>query len=163
MRKTFKNLLKEQKGIGLVEVIAALGISVVVITSLLSLTLFSLRTSLQSTLMMEGTKAANTQMELVRAYRDQTATDWAIFISTTSGCTPASGGCYIDINANPLVVKTGSVTTTAGGTPGTPILTRFYASPISTAIQITVQSAWSVGGQNKETFVYTDFTNWQQK
>lgn len=160
MRQTLKNFLKEQKGIGLVEVIAALGISVVVITSLLSLTLFSLRTSLQSTLLMEGTKAANTQMELVRAYRDQSATSWATFVSTTSGCTPVSGGCYIDINADPLVVKAGSVPTAAGGTP---ILTRFYAAPVSTAIQVTVQSAWSVGGQNKETFVYTDFTNWQQK
>jgi len=163
MKKTFKKILKEQNGIGLVEVIAALGISVVVITSLLSLTLFSLRTSLQSTLLMEGTKAANTQMELVRAYRDQT-TVWSTFVSTVSGCTPTATppGCYVDIAVDPLVVRTGSTPTAAGGTS---ILTRFYAVPKSgnTIISITVQSTWSVGGQNKETFVYTDLTNWQQK
>ena len=149
-----KQIIKQQDGLGLVEVIAALGISVVVITSLLSLTLFSLRTSLQSTLLMEGTKAANTQMELLRAYRDGSV--WVDFVSAVTGCAPPSG-CYVTMPTLG-VVKPGQKVTMAGATA---ISTRFFttAEPGNMVIHVTVQSDWDIGGQNKKTFVYSDLTN----
>ncbi|GIW69669.1 MAG: hypothetical protein KatS3mg101_0416 [Patescibacteria group bacterium] len=149
MRRLYFN----QKGIGLVEVIAALGISVVVITSLLSLTLFSLRTSLQSTVMMEATKAANQQMELLRAYRD--TVDWNTFLGVTN-CT---GNCHLSSNlifntSAPAIVYSGGTTITVGITA---------TSDASDVVHAKVTASWNIGGQNKSTYVYTDFTNWQGK
>jgi Tfp pilus assembly protein PilV len=163
MKKIYIKILAQQKGLGLVEVIAALGISVVVITSLLSLTLFSLRTSTQSTLLMEGTKAANYQMELLRAHRDQITTAWDTgannFVDSVVTCNTTTP-CYVtDAFA---VVQNSRRPTNAGSTQ---ILTGFYATtePGGTIVHITVESSWSLGAQSKNTFVYTDFTNWQLK
>lgn len=153
-------MLGNQKGIGLVEVIAALGISVVVITSLLSLTLFSLRTSLQSTLLMEATKAANKQMELLRAFRDSRAS-WEEFLDVKVCTTSPEHPCSISPSLTRLdsayVVDTG----------GTQITVEMFADPDATAgdalIHAKVRAHWRIGGQDKYTYVYTDFTNWQNK
>ncbi len=142
---------------GLVEVIAALGISVVVITSLLSLTLFSLRTSLTSSLLMEGTKAANVETELIRAYRD--SIDWDTFSGEFLSCTDSSVGCHIDKTS--LKVTTGYESFVSSGVT---VTTGFYVTDSDTnIIHVTVKSSWDIGGQTKNTYVYTDFTNWQKK
>lgn len=65
-----KKYKPNQEGIGLVETIVALGLGVVVLTALVSLSVFTLRTSTRGKLMLEGSKRANEQLELVRAYRD---------------------------------------------------------------------------------------------
>ena len=82
---------KAQKGFALVEVIAALGVSALVITALISLSISTLRTSLDSELLLEGTKIANREVELVRAYRDgyeseDTPRSWENFISAIQNC-----------------------------------------------------------------------------
>lgn len=142
-----------QKGIGLVEVIAALGISVVVITSLLSLTLFSLRTSLQSTLLMEATKAANEQMELLRAYRD--TVEWTTFTGVTA-CSDSSP-CSLD---GALSLKNTPATKSSGGTT---ITIGISATSAADVVNAKVKASWNIGGLPKSTYVYTDFTNWQNK
>lgn len=153
------NKIKNQQGLGLVEVIAALGISVVVITSLLSLTLYSLRTSLNSTLLMEGTKAANRQMELIRAYRDSPATTWAVFTYNIGMCV---GNTQCSINPTTVSLETHETTVSTGGTVIHTYFTSTYDSTNNVA-HVTVTSTWSIGGQQKSTYVYTDFTNWQNK
>ena len=71
-----------QKGVALVEVIAALGVSALVITALVSLAISTLRTSLDSKLLLEGTKLANREIEMVRAYRDKPDVSWEDYIKT---------------------------------------------------------------------------------
>ncbi len=156
MKKTRFN----QKGIGLVEVIAALGISVVVITSLLSLTLFSLRTSLQSTLLMEATKAANKQMELLRAFRD-TRESWNDFLAIKN-CTPSPTEHPCRINPISLSLEEESYKTNLSGTEIT-VSIFATADPGDTLVHARVRAHWRIGGQDKYTYVYTDFTNWQNK
>ncbi len=156
---------------GLVEVIASLGIAIVVITSLVSLALFTLRSSLQSKLLLQGTKLANEELELVRAYRDSTS--WTLFDAAMLNCTASN--CYIDSSITPL-----------GGTevfnPGlTTQITRYFkasdptlncsGSPLvcaggpvnasSTIIRISVEVFWTVGSTTKYAHVYTDLSNWR--
>lgn len=157
MKNFFMKSIKGQSGIGLVEVIAALGITVVVLTSLLSLTLFSLRTSLQSTLLQEATKAANAQMELLRAYRDM-QTNWGDFTSEVGTCTSAQK-CYVNPNLSAIVQNSTFPTNSSG----TQISTGFYVNIVNNVVSTTVVSSYSIGGQNKTTYVYTDLTNWQNK
>ena len=159
MPKLFNN--PGQKGIALVEVIVALGISLMVITSLVSLSIFTLRTSTQSKLLLEGTKTANSEMELIRAYRD-TSVSWEAFVNDTKAC---NTGCSIDRtnqtidyasavqNAGTLeeITRVFYVTTPAGGE----LLNDDQVA------RITVTISWRVGAQTKSTSVYTDLTNWR--
>ncbi len=158
------HVTKHSLGIGLVEVIAAVGVAVIVITSLVSLSVFSLRSSLQSKLYLEGTKTANKQIELVRALRDITA-NWATFISAV---TPCSTGCY-------MTEPTGSglpTVTVGNGTTGTGLstVTYFFRATnvnggvlVSTdqTVRVRASASWPIGGRTISTNVYTDLTNWR--
>jgi len=166
MDPVHKYKVNSNSGFGLVEVIAALGISVVVLTSLVSLSLFSLRSSLQSKLQLEGTKLANRELELVRAFRDsaiawENGTDG--FLDTVVGCTSAAS-CHM-VFSGAVNVASGSITQGAGAEA---ITTRFYVTrPDGTALQsgdnevrVTVEVSWTVASSTKYARLYTDLTNW---
>jgi len=150
--------MEKQKGIALVEVIAAVGIAVVVISSLVSLSISTLRTSLKSKLLLEGSKIANRELELVRAYRD--GNTWSDFIAGMQNC---STGCYMstDGTLNPGTTTEGS---------GTEVLTRSFtaktpggavlATTDNTA-RISVSVTWKIGDVPTGAYLYTDLTNWR--
>jgi Tfp pilus assembly protein PilV len=147
---------KNEKGIALVEVIAALGIAVIVITSLVSLSISTMRASLKSKLLLEGSKIANREIELVRAFRDNSAT-WSDFL-TVLACT----------SLNPCSMKTDGSGIISGRTienPGTTeALTRSFTAtdPSSNGIiRISVSVTWNVGNDAHGAYLQTDLTNWR--
>lgn len=149
-----------QKGIGLVEVIAALGISVIVITALVSLSLYTLRSSLQSKLQLEATKLANRELEMLRAFRDQNT--WADFRSDLLTYTCETNACHVENTAGVFSVSSGS----ADEIIDNQTITRsFMYTPDSEdpndIVEITVTVTWVVGADTKETNLYTHLTNWQ--
>ena len=155
-----------QNGIGLVETIAALGVAVVVITSLVSLALFTLRSSINSKLFLEGTKMANEEIELVRAYRDSSGMTWSGtpgFISNMSSCFGGSAKCFIDASGNTLTV-TASDEVFNTGTPTE--LKRFFRLSYpdtgnANLVRVEVEVSWSVGSIAKYSHNYTELANWK--
>jgi len=150
-----------QKGIGLVETLAALSITIIVVTSLVSLSLFTLRTSLNSRLMLQGTKIASQEIELVRAARDSLASWDDDFIAALNAAGCFGGSCYMTAN---LVVMPGYYDTS----PGSPenINKRFTVEDRSggdfSVIRVKVTVSWVVGGQTKYAYNYTDLSNWRE-
>lgn len=167
-----------EDGLGLIEVIAALGIAVVVVTSLVSLSVFTLRSSNKGKLFLRASKLANQELELVRAYRDsqpwETFVDSAV-LATGTGC--ANGNqCHMTINSSQaLVISAGSFTEDPGGLNE---ITYYFTvtDPISEAgevnpgavdsndpvLRIEVTAMWDFNGENSEsTHIYTDVSNWR--
>lgn len=161
-----------QKGIGLVEVIAALGIGIIVITALVSLTVFTLRASTRGKLLIEGSKLANEQLELVRAYRDS-GRPWENtgdgFVNNVMGCT-AAAMCYAEVDgSNVIKIFTSGVKTLNVGTPNE-LTYGFYTSDsvnggnatiASTIVRISVEVSWSDGDQTRYSYIYSDVSNWR--
>lgn len=150
---------KEQSGIGLVETIVALGVAIVVITSLVSLSVFTLRTSTESKRLIAGSKMANNELELVRAVRDSQTT-WDDFINEVSNCTQGSP-CYI--NSSTFSVQSGTKT-------ADDVVVSFYTNdPINldtveitdTVVRINVIATWSIGTNTKNANIYTDLSRWR--
>ena len=162
-----------KKGIGLIEVIAALGLSVVVLTSLVSLSVFTVRSSLQSKLMLEGSKIANREMELIRAFRDgsdywYSDVEPTAFLNSILSCTGVGNNtCYMDYNT--LTVVQGAKGYI--GTGAKQLIRYFYATDIDgnplvtsdTVVRISVVVSWNVGSITKYARLYTDLTNWENK
>jgi hypothetical protein len=168
--KHMKHTQKYEDGVGIVEVIAALGLSIIVLTSLVSLSLFTVRSSLQSKLLLEGTKLANKQLELVRAARDS-ATYWENgsdgFLNQVIPCVPGSP-CHMD--SSTLLVDGSSDIIDPGTAEEIEIL--FTASDPNDGgnlvttdeeVRISVIVRWTVAGDNKYARLYTDLTNWANK
>jgi Tfp pilus assembly protein PilV len=168
MKKHFLKTYSNQQGLGLVETIIALGVGVMVITSIVSLSVFTLRSSTQSRLMLQATKVASEELELVRAKRD-TANAWPSFRSSfynPPGIDCSVNDCYID--SNTLVVAQG--TELISETGGASMVRSFRVSnptaPATTwlntnTLRFSVTVNWSVGGVTKSTHTYTDLTNWR--
>jgi hypothetical protein len=162
--------MKYQKGIALVEVIAALGIAVVAITALVSLSIATLRTSLDSKLLLEGTKIANREIELVRAYRD--GNSWEDFIIGIGDCDNEDVGCHVDYSSPLLTITSGSdvlgsgveavtrkfVATDSNGGMIDPTVT-----PLPDVVRISVSVNWFIGDQQKGSYIYTDLSNWRSQ
>lgn len=150
MRKNNK-----EKGMALVEVIVALGIATIVITSLVSLSISTMRSSLRSKLLLEGSKIANREIELVRAFRDGSDTWESPGFLTILACT----------SINPCSMKTdGSGITFAKTTEGTgtEVITRsFTAEQRGDVIRISVSVVWKVGSDDHGAYIQTDLTNWR--
>lgn len=154
---------KNEKGIGLVEVIAALGLAVIILTTLVALSLFTLRSQVKSNLLLEGTKMANREIELVRAYRD-TSLSWEDFISslTSNNCYVA---CHVNFSGNMSIVS-GPETINSGA--ANQISRQFRATKTdgtlldlsSNVVRISVDVSWVVGEKTESTSVYTDLTSW---
>jgi Tfp pilus assembly protein PilV len=159
---------KNSKGMALVEVIAALGIAVVVITSLVSLSLFTLRSSLSSKLQLQGTKVATRESELIRSYRDSDAQTWATFVAGVRNC---YGGANCCMNSGGTAVLLNQATSCVDGT-GLEVVTRsFTATKVDGSSQVgltdntvrfDIKATWTVGGAEKTTHLYTDLTNWRR-
>lgn len=152
--------IKEQ-GIGLIEVIAALGIAIIVITALVSLSVVTLRASLTSNLLLQGSKRANEELELVRAYRDRN--DWASFRSSLTSCT-GSTHCYI---TDGFTVGTGDRIYDQNTVRQ---INRYFqvSDPTDGVIngnesllRISVSASWTIGSATKYAHVYTDLSNWR--
>ena len=168
-------LKNNEKGIGLVEVIAALGISVVVLTSLVSLSLFTIRSSLQSKLLLEGTKLANRELELVRAYRDASV-EWEDgsdadsngFLDDVMSCMNEANACHMDFSPAVSVDDSGPITQGSGAET----ITRYFLATRQDGTQlqagdqvvrITVVVSWDIGNETKYARLYTDLTNWANR
>jgi len=165
MNKNYlKNIIKEQKGIGIVEVIAALGLAIIVLTALISLSLFTIRSSLQSKLMLEGTKLANKELELVRAFRDASP-EWE---NGSNGFINQMIPCDTTCHMNNLAVVSGTETLGAGPEA---ITKSFRATDIDgnqltttdDVVRISVEISWNIGTETKYARLYTDLTNWANK
>ena len=148
------------------ETIVALGIAVVVITSLVSLSIYSLRSSLQSKLLLQGTKLANEELERLRAKRD--GVSWTDFVNELTG---AGGvGCVAsDCNINSgLIVQSGQETLGSGAEA----ITRYFrvsnpdpnsndVDPTVGVLRFSVSVNWRVGSEDRATFIYSDLSNWR--
>ncbi len=159
-------------GIGLVEVIFALGVSIVVMTSLVSLSLFTLRSSLQSKLMLQGTKLATQELEMVRALRDAIAEDpsrsWEDFIDLVRDCNSSEDYCYVDPNSGFTDIVSSQKVVGSGASA---VTIYFYAteadgsgigdSDYPNTVRISVEASWDVGGYAKHVYNYTDLSNWR--
>lgn len=163
------HLKLDQKGIGLIEVIASFSIAIVVITSLVALALYTVRASLNSKLLLEGTKIASREIERVRGYRDASLT-WDEFIAdigaSGADCSCASAPCAKQcyMNTGPLNPVSGQVNETIDNQ----VVTRYFnvipdAFDPNNIVRISVFVSWNVAGVAKSTHVYTDLTNWQNK
>ena len=164
--------LKDQRGLGLVEVIAAFSISIVVITSLVSLALTTMRSSLNSKLLLEGTKIATREIERVRALRDSSVS-WAQFLDDVDSsdgdgvdCTCSSPPCVKKCNMTlvPLAVNSNQ----ASENVDNQTVTHYFnittdANDPTNIVRVSVFVSWTIGGIDKGTHVYTDLTNWQPK
>lgn len=170
MRHNKLKSINEEQGIGLVEVIAALGLSIIILTALISLSLFTVRSSLQSKLMLEGTKLANRELELVRALRDN-STAWE---NGSNGFLNQIAPC---VAGNPCHMDSASLTAVAGSriiSPGAPEETEIFFiayDPVDSSdlqltdeeVRIAVTVRWTIAGEYKYARLYTDLTNWANK
>ena len=154
-----KNKRNLEGGFALVEVIAALGIAVVVITALVSLSISTLRTSLNGKLLLEGSDKANREVELVRAYRDSVS--WEEFVNEVDTCiSPCSMNSDVTVNASPTEEGSGSEKLTRSFTATNPN-TGSQVQATDTIVRISVSVTWMIGDQAKGAYVYTDLTNWR--
>ncbi len=161
MRKLIKYINKNERGIGLVEMILALGVAIIVITAMVSLSVYTLRSSTQGEILFEASKYANEYLERVRLRRDQSAS-WAAFRTAVSSC---GTSCTIQ--------DTGAITPGTDPITGTtPPVTRYFRATkvdgtaidaTTTVVRISVDVSWSLGGVAKHTYVYTDLSNWRKK
>lgn len=168
-----------EKGIGLVEVLAALGISVVVITSLVSLAIFTLRSSQRGKIVLEASKDANKTLELIRAYRDSESTCWGdsdpgtdcfLDVLISNGCHLADRACFIDssyvvtnqdISGIDYLSLLGPEDVYIYFTTDDPI-----SPPLASddnTVRISVYAVYRIGNQVKSSNVYTDLTNWRDR
>lgn len=151
-----KHKLIDEKGTALVEVIAALGIAIIVITSLVSLSISTMRSSLKSKLLLEGSKIADREIELVRAFRDNNTT-WEDpgFLSILA-CTSLNP-CSMNVDGSGITPNP----TTEGS--GTEILTRSFTATDNGGgiVRVSVSVTWQVGNDTHGAYVQTDLTNWR--
>ncbi len=174
MEKDTKIKTNSQKGFTLVEVVAALGISALVITALISLSISTLRISLDSKLLLEGTKRASRQIELVRAYRDGEGSSgiprgWRDFIDDLRDCSVFNSpfSCHMEDD--------GSLRGGVGykGTGAEQIAYQFKMTDVQGVpleptdypdiVRISVSVTWKVGDEQKGSYIYTDLSNWRMK
>ena len=166
MLKKTKTFLTN-KGIGLIEVIAALGVATVITTSLVALSIFTLRASLKSKLFLESSKVANKEIELIRAYRDQNI--WSNFTTELlanckSATTPPVPVCYMT-DTSGIAVNLNGPNPALATLPVTEVSKGFYVVSDSTSdlIKVNVVVQWREGNLLKSTTLRSDFTNWQGK
>lgn len=166
---------KNEQGIGLIEVIAALGLALVVLTSLLSLSIFTLRASFKSKIKLKSSSIANQQIELVRARRD-TSGSWDNFIvgeglnAGMDDCTAVST-CHIAVTVSDFTVSNSGTGIASGANSSDPEYIGYYftaknlsgGTPTITddVVRITVIVEWNDGGTLKQNQIVTDLSRWK--
>jgi len=154
-----------QKGIGLVETILALGIAVVVITALVSLAVYTLRSSQESKFLLEGSKLAAEQVETLRVLKDQKAT-WSEYTSLFTACMGSTATCFVDLDAvspDPQVVIGKEIINVSNAST---VTRHFYITDVSdtNVVRVTSVVEWEVGPPPaKSTTIVTDITNWKNQ
>ena len=146
-----------ERGLGLVEVIVAMGVSIIIITAMVSLAIFTLKTTTQSKGLLESTRQANQQMEKLRAYRDNyvISQSWENFYNLLKDCPITSDCssddvCYIDDNFAFKYVGIGPVPSAC-----------FYATAVSdNVLNIVTVAPWKIGGVTKAAYNYSRLSNW---
>ena len=148
-----RHLSKNNKGIGLVETILALGIAVVVITALVSLAVYTLRSSQQSKYLLEGSKLATEHVELLRLYKDSTA--WTTFTGAVGACT---GATHCSTDGSAVVNAPATITLSNNAS-----VQRYFTvtTPATNVVRVTSIVEWQVGPDIKKTTIITDISNWR--
>jgi len=163
MRIKFKAL--DQRGIGLVETMLALGIGIIIITSMVSLAIFTLRSSLQNRLNLEGTQYANQEIEQIRAFRDARA--WSEFIQEVDGSVGPdcfTSQCHMGNAAVPTVLSGEQVINedTPEEVHKSFMLTDQSSGEFS-LIRVAVTVSWNVGSDTRYAHSYTEMSNWRNQ
>jgi len=157
--KNFRDI--NEKGLGLVEVVVAMGVAMIVITAMISLAIFTLKATTQSKGLLEATRQANKQMEKLRAYRDnyvatQGWEDFYNLLTVAPNCSTNCSSnrvCYIDDNFvfhdddNPNPAPTSC----------------FYATSVSennNVLNVVTVATWRIGGETKSAYSYSRLSNW---
>ena len=162
-----KNIYKSEKGIGLVETILALGIAIIVITALVSLALFTLRSSQQSKYLLEGSKLANQELEVVRAYRE--SVPWGTFYASMRSCDTSD--CYINVTYGPPTTYSVATGTEDLGVSAVnlnryirvtkPDGSALEDATVESVVKVSVTVQWTIGAQQRYAHTYTHISNWQ--
>jgi Tfp pilus assembly protein PilV len=154
-----------KKGMGLIEVLIAVTVSVIALTAMVSMVVTALRSSLQSRMYLEATKIANTQIEKVRALRDSGS--WSDFMVMSVAC-KSSNKCRMNINDLGYGPDQPTVPYLNSG-----IYYNFFVTDINgadidsasasttTSVRITAEASWDNGA--KKTTMITDLSNWQAR
>ena len=155
-----------ESGIGLIETLLALGVGIIIITAMVSLSIFTLRASLQNKLQISGTQLASQEIELVRALRDSKDTwkDFTDAVDGTVGPDCFNNDCYMANAATPTVssgkgkiapdtaeevVKSFRITDQSGGS--------------KTLLRVNVSITWKVGTDQKSAHTYTELSDWRDR
>lgn len=151
-----------QKGIGLIETLLAVGVGIIVITSMVALAVFTVRASLQSQLTLKGSQLASQEIELVRAYRDTRT--WSEFLTGMNSC--FTGDCYMS-NVGSVAVASGQYSEGLGAKEITRYftLTNLTGGAIVDAelVRVNVTVQWQIGDDIKTAHNYTELSNWRDR
>lgn len=160
---------KTEAGIGLVEVMLAFGVAMIIITALVSLSTFVLRSATTSSRMMQGTRLVNKEIETIRAVRDIYINDenlsWEDFYTNVSNCVAIdaggnacpAGSCHVDFNFS------GDIASGFYSVPNENMTLCFGSRQVGAdtdKIDIIAVATWSIGGQQKYVHNYTRLSNW---
>jgi len=154
--------IRNEKGIGLVETILALGIAVVVITSLVSLAVYTLRSSQQSKFLLEGSKLAAEQIELLRVVKDKEPS-WDQYKSDLVGCVGTSAKCHVNSAIDGVLSNEENLPVSNSSQVTRYFYIQYPNLPDQNIIRVTSIVTWEVGPSTKTTSIITDITNWKNQ
>jgi type II secretory pathway pseudopilin PulG len=168
---------KKERGFGLVEVMLAFGVSVIIITALVSLATFVLKSATTSSRMMQGTRLVNREIETIRAVRDLYKTDenlsWIDFynavnslstpcraISGTSVC-PANS-CHVELDNESMgyILPNSEDFDDISVCFGSRIVESSPGVTDPSKIDIIAIATWTIGEQQKYVHNYTRLADW---
>ncbi|MBI2414475.1 hypothetical protein HYV31_01340 [candidate division WWE3 bacterium] len=160
------NIQNNESGIGLVETMLALGIGLIVITSMVSLSIFTLRSSLQNKLMLAGTQTATQQIELMRAFRDSKVS-WDEFIADvdgTNGINCFTSDCHmIDSGVTTVVAGENTLNPNTAEELKKSFRLTDQSGGAKTLIRVSVNVSWKIGATTKYAHNYTELSGWRSK
>lgn len=145
--------IKNSGGYALVEIMLAFGIAMIIVVSMVSLAVVTIRASTNTKTYEEAGKLVQGQVERLKLKRD--ITPWSTFMPSMVTCSGTNTKCSVDSN---LSVSTSSISTTGSG-----ITYYFYitdASSDGTSFKYTVVANWSVYGANKVYRVEGVLSDW---
>ncbi|MEK7595831.1 MAG: hypothetical protein AAB443_04575 [Patescibacteria group bacterium] len=170
-------LMLTEDGQALVEALIAISVAIVVVSALISLSIFSLRNSKESSYTAQATSIAQTQLEYARAYRDHSSVAWSGFVALGQDSTAclfaptissvASGNrCYFGL---PLTsVGPPQLNRPAGSSAPFQYIIGFSCvagtcNQTGGTVRASVVVEWTVSGKSYSVYNFTDFTNWRGK